>query len=89
GYLKSGRYIDYIDHARPVRFRQHDGPVIEGVQFNRMIHTMAQGMGLSPEEYEITRNGGFGETHHVEKDDLWAIDYDKSNVHQVLPGIRS
>ncbi len=87
GYINAGRYIDYIDHDRPVRFRQHDGPVIEGVQFNRMIATLFAAMNVEPSEYELTPNGGFGETHHVDKDSNWAIDYDASNVHLPLPSI--
>lgn len=89
GYLKTGRYIDYIDHDRPVRFRQHDGPVIEGVQYNRFVNTMAQAMGLSPEEYETSPGSSFGETHHIDKDDAWAIDYDQSRIGEVLPDIRA
>lgn len=89
GYLKSGRYIDYIDHDRPVRFRQHDGPVIEGLQYNRMVATMAQAMGLAPQEYEISPQSGFGETQPIEKDEAWAIDYDYGKVHEILPDIRA
>ncbi|TPV93723.1 MAG: DUF1552 domain-containing protein [Myxococcales bacterium FL481] len=87
GYLKSGRYIDYIDHNRPVRFRQHDGPVIEGVQFNRFVNTMAQAMGLDPAEYELTPGAGFGESRHLEKDELWAIDYDHGKIGDILPDV--
>ncbi|MEE9382298.1 MAG: DUF1552 domain-containing protein [Nannocystaceae bacterium] len=89
GYLKMGRYVDYIDHNRPVRFRQHDGPVIEGVQYNRFVNTMAQAMGLHPSEYEISPGGSFGETQHLGKDEAWAIDYDQGNIGDVLPDIRT
>ncbi|MGF1508115.1 MAG: DUF1552 domain-containing protein [Myxococcota bacterium] len=89
GYLETGRYIDYIDHNQPVRFRQHGGPVIEGVQFNRFIATMAQAMAVEPAEYERTTGGGFGESNTIGKNNDWAIDYDQSRVGDVLPGIRA
>lgn len=88
GYLKTGRYIDYVDHDRPIRFRQHDGSVVEGVQFNRLMVTIMQAMGLSPSEYEISPGRGFGETQTIDKGDGFARDYDDSNVGQILPDIR-
>lgn len=87
GSVQAGRYVDYVDWDRPVRFSQHNGAVIEGVQYNRLLVTLMQAMGLTPEEYEIERGRGFGETHHVEKNDAWAIDYDDTNVGQPLPGM--
>jgi len=86
GVLKPGRYIDYIDHARPTRFRQHDGGVIEGVQYNRLLVTIMQAMGLAPEEYEREPGRGYGELSPIEKDPgAWAVDYDDTNVDQPLP----
>jgi hypothetical protein len=88
GFLGTGRYIDYINHDRPVRFRQHDGPVIEGVQYNRFMVTLLQAMGVQPSEYELSPGDGFGEWRTVDKNDLWAIDYDDSKRGDILPSIR-
>ncbi len=87
GFLRTGRFIDYIDHQQPIRFRQHEGSAIEGVQFNRWLVTIMRAMGLSPQEYERERGRGFGEYGTVGKDDGHAKDYDQSNVGQVLPDI--
>ena len=88
GYLRTGRYIDYIDHDRPTRFRQHDGSVVEGVQFNRLLVTIMQAMGLTPDEYEREPGRGYGEYRPVGKGGGFARDYDESNVGDILPGIR-
>ncbi|MEM9188558.1 MAG: DUF1552 domain-containing protein [Myxococcota bacterium] len=87
GYLNTGRYVDYIDWDRNVRFSQHNGSVIEGVQYNRMMVTLLQAMGVTPEEYEIEAGRGFGETRPVEKGNGFALGYDDGNVGDVLPGI--
>ncbi|MDQ3033024.1 MAG: DUF1552 domain-containing protein [Myxococcota bacterium] len=89
GYLRTGRYLDYVDHERPIRFRQHDGSVIEGVQFNRLLVTIMQAMGLAPGEYEREPGRGFGETATIAKGDGFALDYDDRNVGEVLPDIRA
>ncbi|MEM9075069.1 MAG: hypothetical protein AAGE52_41615, partial [Myxococcota bacterium] len=89
GVLKSGRYIDYIDYERPVRFRQHDGAVIEGVQYNRLLVTLMQAMGLAPGEYERVAGRGYGELGTLEKGSGWATDYDDSNVGEPLPDLLS
>ncbi|MFK7989435.1 MAG: DUF1552 domain-containing protein [Sandaracinaceae bacterium] len=87
GYFNTGMYVDYIDHDRPIRFSQHDGSVIEGVQYNRLMVTAMQAMGLEPSEYEREAGRGFGETSPVEKGGGFALDYDDSNVGQPLPVI--
>jgi len=87
GRIEAGRYLDYVDWDRSVRFSQHDGLVIEGVQYNRLLVTLLQAMGLSPSEYEITPGAGFGESRPVEKGDGFATDYDTSNVGEPLPGL--
>lgn len=87
GQLRTGRYVDYTDWDRPIRFRQHDGSVIEGVQFNRLLVTIMQAMGLSPDEYEREPGRGFGEYRPVGKGDGFARDYDETNVGEPLPDL--
>ncbi len=87
GVLNTGRYIDYVDHDQPVRFRQHDGSVIEGVQYNRFLVTLMQAMGLTEKEYERNPGRGFGETRPLEKGPGFATDYDHTNVGQTLPSL--
>src|SRR5690606_41388730 len=52
GYLKPGRYLDYIDWDGRAYFSQEDGNVIKGIPHNRFLVTALQAMGLSPEDYE-------------------------------------
>ena len=87
GAVRAGRYLDYVDHDRPIRFRQHDGSVVEGVQYNRLLVSLLQAMGLAPGEYETTPGAGFGEYRLVDKGDGFARDYDQSNVDQPLPDL--
>ncbi len=87
GQLRTGRYVDYIDHDRPTRFRQHDGSVVEGVQFNRLLVSIMQAMGLSPSDYEREPGRGFGEYRTVGKGDGFALDYDESTVGRPLPDL--
>ncbi|MFK7927933.1 MAG: DUF1552 domain-containing protein [Myxococcota bacterium] len=87
GAIRAGRYMDYVDWDRPVRFSQHDGAVIEGVQYNRLLVTIMQAMGLTPEEYETEGGRGFGEYRTVEKGDGFARDYDESTVALPLPDL--
>ncbi len=90
GYLATGRYIDYIDWDRNVKFSQHNGMVIEGVPYNRLMVTLLQAMGLSPEDYEREPGQGFGEIRTLGKSaDAFAVDYDLSQIGAVLPGIRA
>ena len=87
GQLRTGRYLDYVDHDRPIRFRQHDGSVIEGVQYNRLLVTIMQAMGLEPSEYERESGRGYGEYRTVGKSDGFARDYDESRIGQPLPDL--
>jgi hypothetical protein len=90
GYLKTGRYIDYIDWNRSVKFSQHDGMVIEGVPYNRLLVTLLQALGLSPADYEVTPGEGYGDISTVGKSaSAFAIDYDFAAVDEVLPDIRA
>jgi hypothetical protein len=90
GYLKTGRYIDYIDWNRSVKFSQHDGMVIEGVPYNRLLVTLLQAFGLSPSDYETEAGQGYGETRTLGKSaDAFAVDYDFDRIGDVLPDIRA
>jgi hypothetical protein len=90
GYLETGRYIDYIDWNRSVKFSQHNGMVIEGVPYNRLLVTLLQAFGLDPEDYEEEAGRGYGDISTVGKpSDAFAVDYDFDQVGDVLPGIRA
>jgi hypothetical protein len=90
GYLKTGRYIDYIDWDRNVKFSQHNGMVIEGVPYNRLMATLLQAFGLEPSDYESDSGNGYGDTVTTGKpSDAFAVDYDMSAIGSVLPDIRA
>jgi hypothetical protein len=89
GYIQPGRYLDYIDWEGHSYFSQEDGNVIKGIPQNRFLVTVLQAMGLGPEDYEIGGNPGYGSTSTNGRDGtLWPIDYDLSQVGEVLPGIQ-
>lgn len=88
GVLNTGRYLDYIDWNGQAYFSQEDGNVIKGIPHNRFLVTVLQAMGLSPEDYEIGGAPGYGSTSTVGHDsNSWPVDYDLSQVGNVLPGI--
>ncbi|MFK7999742.1 MAG: DUF1552 domain-containing protein [Polyangiales bacterium] len=87
GTLKTGRFLDFVDYERSVRFSQHGGNVIEGVQYNRLLVTIMQAMGMTPADYEREAGRGFGEYRTIAKGDGFARDYDESNVGEALPDI--
>jgi hypothetical protein len=90
GYLKTGRYIDYIDWDGRAYFGQHGGTVIKGIPHNQLCVTILQAMGVPPSEYERPGRKGFGETATTNKSPAtWATDYDLSQIGNVLPGIRA
>ncbi len=90
GYLKTGRYIDYIDWNRSAKFSQHNGMVIEGVPYNRLMVTLLQAFGLAPADYEVNAGKGYGDISTVGKSaDAFAVDYDFAEVGKVLPGIKA
>ena len=89
GYLKPGRYLDYVDWDGRAYFSQEDGNVIKGIPHNRFLVTALQAMGLSPEDYERDGQPGYGSTSTSGRDgELWPVDYDLSQVGEILPGIR-
>lgn len=89
GYIKPGRYLDYIDWEGRSYFSQEDGNVIRGIPHNRFLVTALQAMGLSPADYERDGQKGYGSTSTNGRDPgAWPTDYDLSSVGQVLPGIQ-
>lgn len=89
GFIRTGRYLDYIDWDSHSYFSQEDGNVIRGIPHNRFLVTALQAMGLSPPDYERGGQRGYGSTSTAGKEpNLWATDYDLSQVGEILPGIR-
>ncbi len=88
GFIKTGRYLDYIDWDGRSYFSQEDGNVIKGIPHNRFLVTVLQAMGLSPEDYERDGKPGYGSTSVNGRDpDLWPTDWDLARVGEILPGI--
>jgi hypothetical protein len=89
GFIKPGRYIDYIDWDGRAYFAQEMGNVIKGIPHNQFLVTAMQAMGLAPADYERNGQPGYGSTSVSGRSaDTWAVDYDLSTVGQILPGIR-
>jgi hypothetical protein len=89
GFIKPGRYLDYIDWDGRAFFSQEDGNVIQGLPHNRFLVTALQAMGLSPADYERGGQRGYGSTSTSGRSsDTWAVDYDLDAVGDILPGIR-
>ncbi len=89
GFIKPGRYLDYIDWDGRSYFSQEDGNVIQGIPHNQFLVTALQAMGLSPADYERNGTPGYGSTSVSGRtNDTWAVNYDLSAVGDVLPGIQ-
>ena len=89
GFIKTGRYLDYIDWDGKAYFSQEDGNVIKGIPHNRFLVTALQAMGLSPADYERGDQPGYGSTSTSGRDgNLWPVDYDLASIGQILPGIQ-
>jgi hypothetical protein len=89
GFIKPGRYLDYIDWDGKAYFSQEDGNVIKGIPHNRFLVTALQAMGLSPADYERAGQAGYGSTSTNGRDaSAWPVDYDLSTIGQILPGIQ-
>ena len=89
GFIKPGRYLDYIDWTGKAYFAQENGNVIKGIPHNRLLVTLLQAMGLSPADYERDGKPGYGSTDTNGRDpSLWPVNYDLSTVGQILPGIQ-
>jgi len=89
GFIKTGRYLDYIDWDGNAYFSQEDGNVIKGIPHNRFLVTALQAMGLAPGDYERGGQPGYGSTSTSGRDsNAWPTDYDLSQIGQILPGIQ-
>jgi len=89
GFIKTGRYLDYIDWNGRAYFAQENGNVIKGIPHNRLLVTLMQAMGLAPADYERGGKPGYGSTDTTGHDPgAWPVDYDLSTVGQILPGIQ-
>jgi len=89
GFIKPGRYLDYIDWDGRSYFSQEDGNVIQGIPHNQFLVTAMQAMGLAPADYERDGNPGYGSTSvSGRQNDTWAVDYDLTKVGDILPGIQ-
>ncbi len=88
GAIKPGRYLDYIDWDGKAYFSQEDGNVIKGIPHNRFLVSVLQAMGLSPADYEIDGQPGYGSTSTNGRDpNAWPTDYDLGQVGEPLPGL--
>lgn len=89
GFIKPGRYLDYIDWSGRAYFSQEDGNVIQGIPHNQFLVTALQAMGLAPADYERGGQKGYGSTSvSGRSSSTWAVDYDLSKVGDILPGIQ-
>jgi Protein of unknown function (DUF1552) len=89
GFVKTGRYLDYVDWNGRAFFAQENGNVIKGIPHNQFLVTALQAMGLGPADYERNGQPGYGSTSTSGRPaNLWPVDYDLSKVGQVLPGIQ-
>lgn len=90
GFLRTGRYLDYIDWNGRAYFSQEDGNVIKGIPHNQLLVTILQAMGLAPADYERNGQAGYGSVSTSGRDpNLWPVNYELGSVGQVLPGIRA
>ena len=89
GFIKTGRYLDYIDWNGKAYFAQEMGNVIKGIPHNQLLVTILQAMGLAPVDYERAGQPGYGSTSTSGRDpNAWAVNYDLTTVGQILPGIQ-
>jgi hypothetical protein len=89
GYLRTGRYLDYIDWlGQRSYFAQEGGNAITGIPHNQLCNTILQAMGLVPEDYERGRRG-FGIIDPVNKGADMPRAWKMDRVGDILPGIRA
>lgn len=53
GFFNTGHYVDYTNHARPIRAR-YGNMWRAGVPQNRLLANVCQAMGLEPADYELS-----------------------------------
>jgi hypothetical protein len=86
--LQMGRYLDFIEWDTQKYFSQNGGHVIRGIPYNRLLVTLLQAFGLTPEDYERGGSPGYGAIETVGKDpNLHAIDYDMTKLGDPLPEV--
>jgi hypothetical protein len=89
GALETGRYIDYCDFTQGYANRIGDwGILVPGLPHNRLMVTILQAMGLSPEDYERDGLAGYG--HREMFSGPWAFPADAYSMAQIgepLPGL--
>jgi hypothetical protein len=96
GFVKPGRYIDYVEWDLKCHLAQFGLAVVRGIPHNQFCNTVLQAMGLSPSDYERSGMAGFGERKTTgkmgvspnSKSPLFPIDYRFNRIGEVLPGIR-
>jgi hypothetical protein len=90
GFIKPGRYLDYIDWNGRSFFAQENGNVIKGIPHNQLLVTALQAMGLTAADYERPGQAGYGSISTSGKTaTAFPVDYDLARVGQVLPGLTS
>jgi len=89
GALQTGHYVDFSqldgDYANPIL---PWGVLIPGVPHNRLLVTILQAMGLSPEDYERDGRPGYGHNDMFLGPYNWPADaYAMDEIGSPLPGI--
>ena len=89
GALRTGHYVDYTqldhDYANPI---MPWGVLIPGIPHNRLLVTILQAMGLSPEDYERGGLPGYGHLERFGGPYRWPDDaYDMTQIGAPLPGV--
>ena len=90
GRLKTDQYVDYIDwtHDASFYFWAEHYVLIRGVPYNRLLVTLLQTMGITPEEYERPGQKGYGSYSRAGIDHVThKLTYDESKFGSVLPGL--
>ena len=90
GFIKPGRYLDYIDWDGRAYFSQENGNVIKGIPHNQFLVTRAAGDGARAGRLRdaAARPATARPASTAAPPTPWAVDYDLSTVGQILPGIK-
>ncbi len=73
GYFKTGLYVDYRQKPLTYKFSGYADWDANGRVYNQLLVTILQGMGLSPEEYELAGNPGFG--NYIPRGNSYSVDW--------------